>query len=286
MSASMNMQDPMIAAADLAQLLGAPDLRVIDATWFGPGDPRSGRAAFLASHIPGAVFFDINEIADPTTDLPHMLPDPVMFSSRMRSLGLGDGHRFVVYDQTGVFAAARVWWMLRVMGAREVLVLDGGFPAWTAGHHPVEDGAVAPQERHFSARKRAELVRDYAQMRAHVAIGNATILDARPPARFSGAEAEPRPGLRRGAMPGAVNMPWTEVFAPDGRMKDAAALQAVFDGAEKAPTLIATCGSGVSACVLALALARLGRRDVAVYDGSWAEWGARAESPIVTRADD
>jgi thiosulfate/3-mercaptopyruvate sulfurtransferase len=278
--------DPLVDVAWLSNHLGAPDIRVVDATWFMPGDPRDARLLHVEGRIPGAVFFDIDEIADTSSPLPHMLPSPEKFASRMRKLGIGDGARIVIYDRHGVFSAARAWWTFRTMGKDDVVVLDGGLPAWVAAGGEIEDGPpLKPSERHFTARFRRDLVRDLADMRS--AIGGATaILDARPRGRFEGRDPEPRAGLKCGCMPGAVNVPFSDLLTEDKRMKSREALVALFAetpvDARQPP--IATCGSGITASVIALALARTGRWDAAVYDGSWAEWGALDDTPTVTGA--
>ncbi len=279
--------DPVVSCAWLAERLDAPDIRVIDATWFLPSDPRDARALYAERRIPGAVFFDIDEIADKDTDLPHMLPRPEKFSSRMRKLGIGDGMRIVVYDNQGLFSAARVWWTFRVMGHEDVAVLDGGFPAWERGGYPVEDGPPKQRmERHFTARLRTDLVRDIDDVRRIVTSGGQTVLDARPAPRFRGEAPEPRPGLKCGHMPGARSIPSSVLVTADGALRSRDELERIFSdaGADTEQTAVCTCGSGVTAAIIALALARLGRWDAAIYDGAWAEWGARDDTPIVTGA--
>lgn len=264
--------------------LNDPDLRVIDASWYLPGEGREARAEYAAAHIPGARFFDIDEIADRRSSLPHMAPPPEMFVSRLRAMGIGDGHQVVVYDGAGIRSAARVWWTFRLMGKTDVAVLDGGFPRWRAEGRPVEDQAPLLRDRHLTAARQAGLVKDVTQVAAASKLGDHQIVDARPAGRFRGTEPEPWPGLRSGHIPGARNLPFLEVLNPDGTMKDTAALRAAFDaaGVDLARPIITTCGSGVTASVLALALERLGHRDWAVYDGSWAEWGSFPDLKIAT----
>lgn len=277
--------DPVVSCAWLAERLDSPDLRVIDASWFLPTDPRNAKALYEERRIPGAVFFDIDDIADHDTDLPHMLPRPEKFASRMRKLGIGDGSRIVVYDNQGIFSSPRVWWTFRVMGHDDVVVLDGGFPAWERGGYPIEDGApLAPKERHFTARMRTDLVRDLADMQRIVAGGGTPVVDARPGPRFRGEAPEPRPGLKSGHMPGAKSIPSGSLVNDNGTLKSRDELHRIFEdaGADIGKPAVCSCGSGITAAVIALALARLGRWDAAVYDGAWAEWGARDDTAIVT----
>ena len=277
--------DPVVSCAWLAERLDAPDIRVIDASWFLPNDPRNAKALYALRRIPGAVFFDIDEIADHDTDLPHMLPRPEVFASRMRKVGVGDGSRIVVYDNQGIFSSARVWWTFRVMGHDDVAVLNGGFPAWERGGYPIEEGPPqALKERHFTARMRTDLVRDLSDMQRIIAAGKTPVFDARPAPRFRGEAPEPRPGLKSGHMPGATSVPSGSLVDENGMLRSREDLERIFSeaGADVSQPAVCSCGSGITAAVIALALARLGRWDAAVYDGAWAEWGARDDTAIVT----
>lgn len=279
--------DPVVSCAWLAERLDAPDIRVIDATWFMPSDGRDPKALFAERRIPGAIFFDIDEIADTSSELPHMLPPPEKFASRMKKAGVGDGCRVVVYDAQGIFSAARVWWTFRVMGHEDVVVLDGGFPAWERGGFPIETGA--PQERmarHFTPRMRHDLVRNLADVQRAIENGRTPILDARAAPRFRGEAPEPRAGLRSGHMPGALNVPFGSLLTSDGALKSADELRQAFTAAGLDPKAapICSCGSGLTAAIIVLALARIGRWDAAIYDGSWTEWGGREDTTVVTGA--
>jgi thiosulfate/3-mercaptopyruvate sulfurtransferase len=275
--------DPVVGTEWLAAHLGEPDLRVVDATWYLPHLARDPRAEFLQAHVPGAVFFDIDEIKDRGNPLPHMLPAPAVFGEAVGRLGIGDGDRVVVYGQRFMIASARVWWTFRVFGHERVAVLDGGMPRWKAEGRPLERGPAAPPARRFTARPRPDLVRDLAGMRANLASRRDQVVDARSRGRFAATEPEPRAGLRGGHIPGSVSLPYDEVFDRQaGTLRPPAELRAAFEGAglDLARPVTATCGSGVSAAVLALGLYQVGRRDAAVYDGSWTEWGGRPDTPV------
>jgi thiosulfate/3-mercaptopyruvate sulfurtransferase len=275
----------LIEGDQLERELYAPDLVIIDATWHMPVEGKDARAEYLEEHIPGALFFDIEEIADNKSDLPHMLPPPEKFSSRMRSMGIGDGSRIVVYDRTGVYSAARVWWTFRVMGVEDVSVLNGGLPKWKREGRPTESGEPPVRStRHFTARRNAALVRDAADVKSVLKDRSAAIVDARSPERFSGRAAEPRPGLRSGHIPGALNLPYSRLVNEDGTLKPASELEKLFAdaGVDLHKPVVTSCGSGITASVLALALAELGHRRTSVYDGSWSEWGADQSLPIET----
>ena len=284
----MSADDPrtLVSTAWLAAHLNDPDLRVIDASWYLPAMERDARAEYEAAHIPAARFFDIDEISDHRSDLPHMAPPVEKFISRMRAMGVGDGHQVVVYDGMGMFSAPRVWWLFRLMGKQDVAVLDGGFPKWQAEGHPVEDMPPVLRDRHITVQRQAHLVRDVAQVAAASKLGEAQIVDARAPERFRGDAPEPRPGLRAGHIPGACNLPFMQLLNPDATMKDLAGLRAAFDGAgvDLNRPIITSCGSGVTAAVLTLALERLGHRKHALYDGSWAEWGMYPDLKVETGA--
>ena len=280
------MSDPLVSTAWLAERLGAADVQVIDATWFMPGDPRTGREGFMAAHIPGAVFFDIDGIADHATDLPHMLPSPQAFAAAAGALGLRRDATVVVYDGQGIFSAPRVWWTLRTMGFAKVRVLDGGLPKWRAEGRAVQSDGVAPAPSVLDAAFEPALVADLTSVRDLLERRAARVIDARPGPRYRAEVPEPRAGLRGGHMPGACNVPFGGLIETDGTMKSAAELRAAFEaaGVDLSAPIVTTCGSGISAAVLALALARLGREDVAVYDGSWTEWGGRSDTPVATGA--
>lgn len=284
----MAEDDPktLVSTDWLAKHLRDPDLRVLDASWYLPAMARDAKAEYEAAHIPGARFFDIDEISDQRSNLPHMAPPPEKFISRMRAMGVGDGHQVVIYDGAGLFSAARVWWTFRLMGKTDVAVLDGGLPKWQAEGREIEDMAPIVRDRHMTVSRQNQMVKDVTQVAHAAKLGEAEIIDARPAARFRGEAAEPRPGLRSGHIPGSKNIPIGEVLNADGTMKSPADLKAVFEAAGvnlKKPA-ITSCGSGVTAAVLSLALERMGHRNHALYDGSWAEWGMYDDLKVATGA--
>ena len=269
---------PLVSTEWLADNL--QKVRVVDASWYMPEDKRDPAAEFREAHIPGAVFFDIDGISDSSIDLPHMLPPPEQFAEAMTQLGIGDGDMIVVYDGTGIFSAPRVWWMLKAMGHSHVAVLDGGLPKWKAEGRALEKGASHSEPANFTPKPVAALLRNFSAVKA--ALGNTQILDARSNSRFTGEEAEPRAGLKSGHMPGAVNIPWRSLLAANNILKDDHALQKLFaeKGVDLRAPIITSCGSGISAAIIMLALEKIGAQHLSLYDGSWAEWGGRAEAPV------
>ena len=274
-----------ISPAELASQLDSSDVRVVDASWYLPADGRDPKAEFLASRIPGAQFFDIDTVADLEHACPHMLPSEPVFTDCVQSLGIDANSRVVVYDGKGLFSAARAWWMFRVFGHGRVQILEGGLPGWIAAGYDTEQGepTMAPPGEGFVAAYQSAWVTDADGVKAALSSGSHIVVDARSASRFAGEEPEPRPGVRPGHIPGSKNVHYAQILMDDpASLKPLAELEAVFNGvgAGHDERIMTTCGSGISACLLALALHEFGRSPVAVYDGSWAEWGARTDCPV------
>jgi thiosulfate/3-mercaptopyruvate sulfurtransferase len=281
------MSSDIVSTEWLEAHLGSPDIAILDASWHLPTAGRDAKKEFTAAHIPGAQFFDIDDLSDATSPLPHMLPPPEKFSSRMRRMGVGDGKRIIAYDSVGLFSAARCWWMFKVFGHEDVAVLDGGLKKWLAEGRPVEDGpALKPQERHFTPRVRAMMVRDMKQVATALKTGSAQVADARSGTRFRGEEVEPRPGIRAGHMPGARNVHYASLLNPDGTLKSPGEITAVFQaaGIDLSTPVVTSCGSGITAAILSLGLTLIGAKDHALYDGSWTEWGGTEGREVATGA--
>ena len=268
----------------LALHLKDPDLRIIDASWYLPDAGRDPKSEYDAAHIPNARFFDIDEISDQRSNLPHMAPPAEKFVSRMRAMGIGDGHQVVVYDGMGLFSAPRVWWLFRLMGKTDVAVLDGGLPKWVSEGNPIEDMPPVMRDRHITVSLQNQIIVDVTQVAHASKLADHEILDARSPGRFSGEEPEPRPGMRSGHIPNSKNIHYKTLLNDNGTMKTKAELREVFDaaGVDLTRPIITTCGSGITAAIIYLALERLGVERKALYDGSWAEWGMYGDLKVET----
>ena len=261
-----------------------PDLRILDGSYYLPQMGRDPRAEYNAAHIPNARFFDIDDVADHGSDLPHMVPPVEKFMSRMRAMGVGDGHQVVVYDGMGLFSAARVWWLFKLMGQNNIAVLDGGLPKWHAEGRPIEDLPPVIRDRHMTVRRQNHMVKDVTQVSAASKLGDHEIIDARSPGRFRGEEPEPRAGLRPGHIPGSKNVCFKDLLKADQTMKNPVEIRQIFEaaGVDFNKPAITTCGSGVTAAVLSLGLERIGKTDHSLYDGSWSEWGMFPTVPVAT----
>jgi thiosulfate/3-mercaptopyruvate sulfurtransferase len=261
-----------------------PDLRILDGSYYLPQMGRDPRAEYDAAHVPNARFFDIDDVADHGSDLPHMVPPVEKFMSRMRAMGVGDGHQVVVYDGMGLFSAARVWWLFKLMGQNNIAVLDGGLPKWQAEGRPVEDLPPVIRDRHMTVRRQNHMVKDVTQVSAASKLGDYEIIDARSPGRFRGEEPEPRAGLRPGHIPGSKNVCFKDLLNADQTMKNPVEIRQIFEaaGVDFNKPAITTCGSGVTAAVLSLGLERIGKTDHSLYDGSWSEWGMFPTVPVAT----
>ena len=286
----MQTDDPksLVSTSWLAAHLKDSDLRILDGSWYLPDMQRNGREDYDRAHIPSARFFDIDEISDHRSELPHMVPPVEKFMSRVRAMGVGDGHQIVVYDGAGLFSAARVWWLFQLMGQKDIAVLDGGLPKWQAEGHPTEDMPPLIRDRHITVRRQNQLVRDVTQVSAASKLGDYEIIDARAPARFEGTAPEPRAGLRSGHIPGSRNVCYRNLLKADQTMKPPDQLRQVFveAGVDLAKPAITSCGSGVTAAILNLALQRIGKTNHSLYDGSWSEWGMFPTLPVATERPD
>lgn len=280
-----NDKSRFVVSADwVEKQLGAPEFRIVDASWYLPAQNRNGALEYAVGHIPGAVFFDQDVIADHSSDLPHTVPSPDVFATEVGKLGISDTDTIVVYDGPGIFTAPRVWWLFRTMGAKNVFVMDGGIDGWKKDGRPLQTDLPEPAPAVFHTNFNPYAITSFEEMRGIVSTGAKQIADARSAGRFTGEEAEPRAGMRSGHMPGARSMP-SGTFSVDGRFKDLASLRAQFEeaGIDLSKPVVTSCGSGITAAIITLALTSLGHENNTLYDGSWSQWGARDDTPVATR---
>jgi thiosulfate/3-mercaptopyruvate sulfurtransferase len=272
---------PLVSCPELAAILGQPDTVILDATYYLPDENKNAHALFESAHIPGAIFFDIDKIADTRSGLPHMLPTPDGFGEMVGQLGIANRSNIIVYDQRGIFSSARAWWMFRVFGHEKIAVLDGGLPAWLAEGRPVSDQATPSAPKTFIASYHAQKVRDIVAVLSNVTSRAEIVLDARAAGRFDGTVPEPRPGMKSGHIPGAKSLPFSTLL-DQGKMRSQQQLREIFAGlgVNQSSEIVTSCGSGVTAAVITLALAVAGLPEGAIYDGSWSEWGSRTDLPI------
>jgi len=280
------MTRPLVSVKWLHDNFRRDDVKIVDASWYLPNQDRDGHAEYLEAHIPGAVYFPIDEIADRSSHLPHMLPGAEEFSEAAGALGINDDDMIIVYDAAGLFSAARVWWTFRYFGAPNAFVLDGGLPAWRKAGYPLESGEVAKRQGRFNARAAPAAVSDHVAVKAALSSGDRLIVDARSRERFAGSAPEPRPELPSGRMPGACNLPFGDLIDADGRLVSDEQIRELFEaaGVDLSKPLTTTCGSGVTAAILTLALTVIGHDDLSLYDGSWTEWASREDCPRETDA--
>ena len=287
-SSNMYELSTVVSTSWLAEHIADPDLRILDASWHMPNSNRDAKAEFELEHIPQARFFDIDDISDHRSELPHTVPPVEKFMSRIRALGIGDGHKVVIYDSHGIFSAARVWWLFRLMGQFNVAVLDGGLPKWKAeGHHITNEPPII-RDRHMTVHRQHHMVRDVTEVARASKLRDYEIIDARGAKRFRGEVEEPRKGLRAGHIPGSRNVPFSSLLLENGTLRNPDDLRHTFEqaGVDLDKPVITTCGSGVTAAILCLALEHLGKTDHSLYDGSWSEWGMYADLPISTGETD
>ncbi len=274
---------PLVSTDWLHEHLHDADVRILDASWYLPGDPRDPRAEYALEHIPEAGFFDIDAVADTNSNLPHMLPPPETFAAAMHALGIGNEHFVVIYDTTGIYSSPRLWWTFKTMGHENCAVLDGGLPKWKRENRPTTSHPPAPpREAIFTPTTKSELVRCYNDLLSNLKTKNEQVVDARSPPRFAGLEREPRPSVRPGHVPASVNIHYADLVNSDGTLRSDAELKAIFEkvAIDLANPIVTTCGSGITAAIVFLAAKIVGATDVALYDGSWADWGSMVNAPI------